>query len=151
MSNEGKQEITLDSSRVLFLSRDISSHLIKLAAAYHPMEMCGLLTGRKYENSYKLNNFHWIPNMSQQPGQWDYLMDPQAYFDVVLPIWKHEFVHLVGIFHTHPNGMPVPSKIDIDRAVESGENVPYLIYSPHGGFRAWMLKEDQREIKVVIK
>jgi len=140
-----------DNSEALCLTDNIQQHLIKVAAMYHPQEMCGLITGRVKENLWIANNFHWIPNVSQEPGKWDYLMDPQASFDVIYSVIKNDYVKLVAIFHTHPYSVPDPSTIDKDNAKKSGENVPYLIYSPHAGFKAWMLTQDNREIRVITK
>ena len=141
----------LVDSRALVLPTAVNEHLIKLAAAYYPREMCGVLTGRKTATEFKVNNFHWIPNISEEPDQWDYLMDPQAYFDAVMPVFANKNIDLVGIYHTHPKSLPYPSKMDIDSALKSGENVPYLIYAPQGGFRAWMLKEEQQQIRVITR
>jgi len=140
-----------DASKLdaLIITPVVREHLIKIAGAYTPREVCGVLSGRKKGNIWQVNNFHWVANISQEPDQWDYIMDPQAYSDIVTPIFRDKWVSLVGIFHTHPNGQPIPSRIDIDRANESGENIPYLIYAPNGGgFRAWMItRQPTREIE----
>lgn len=135
---------------MIIIRPDIIEHLIKISAAYFPQEICGVFTGRYKEDRYIINNFHWMPNITKAATKWDYLMDPQTYFDVFIGTINTP-VDLVGMFHSHPRGRPIPSIIDIDEACVSGENVPYLIYSPYAGFRAWMLKEDPiKEIEVKI-
>jgi len=132
----------------LILTQPIKEHLIKLCAAYYPREMCGVLTGRINDEEIIVRNFHWMPNISTEPGQWDYVMDPVSYFDIVVPT-RNNPVKIVSIFHTHPHSSPIPSGMDIDSAIKSGENVPYLIYSPIAGFRAWDLQEyPTKEIEV---
>ena len=149
MSNTPEQALGKPGVFGLRIGPKITEHLEKLALAYFPVEICGILTGRRHGNVYTAYNFHWIPNISEGDEKHHYIMDPQSYFDVIAPVAKNEFVELVAMFHTHPRSAPVPSETDISCAIKSGENLPYLIYNQNYGFKAWILKNDFKEIAIL--
>lgn len=82
----------------------------------------------------------------------DYVIEPNA---LMRELKKTTFINknsnddFVGIYHTHPHGVPFPSHIDLNRAEY---NVAYLIF---GGsqreFRAWALdkKEEQKTFREI--
>ena len=123
----------------ILIPQNIVEHLIKLSASYSPREVCGIFTGRYNLDTdvTKINNFHWVPNISTQPDQWDYLMEPQAMGDIYYS--KNDKVKIVGIFHSHPNGYAFPSKMDIDAAIQANQHIPYIIWSPIDYIRVWDL------------
>ena len=125
----------------ILIPQDIVEHLIKLSTSYSPREICGIFTGRHNSDTdvTKINNFHWIPNISSEPGQWDYLMEPQAMGDIYYSFSNNDKVKIVGIFHSHPNGYAYPSKMDINAAIQANQHIPYIIWSPLDYIRAWDL------------
>jgi len=134
---------------MLKINNTIANNLRILAKTYYPKEICGVFTGRIKDDISIVNNFHWIPNVSEEENQWDYVMDPQAYMDIWMMTEAAKFVDMVGFFHTHPNGAAIPSHIDIR---ESSSRLPYVIYSYRDDiFAGWELEKDKRPIEVGIQ
>jgi proteasome lid subunit RPN8/RPN11 len=111
---------------------NIMDELTSYGKKHSPEECCGLLTGI----TTKINNetrsipveFHPINNVSKEPYKWDYVMDPNQYMSVLKNTRlfnKKSAIELTATFHTHPNGMPVPSQFDVTGAAW---HTVYLIY-----------------------
>jgi len=115
--------------RQIYIKNNLIEHFDVLGRAYYPQEICGILTGRNLNGLYTVRNFHWIDNISKEPGKWDFTMDPEQYMDVVRAFISSKFSEVVGIFHTHPNGPSVPSLIDTKYATQAGDKIPWVIYS----------------------
>lgn len=102
---------------------------LKLYGKRHwPGECCGLLTGVTHEMKSIPVEWHPIDNVSNEPYKWDYVMDPNQYMNVLKKTTlfnKNAGIELTAIFHTHPNGQPVPSQFDITGAAW---HTVYLIY-----------------------
>jgi proteasome lid subunit RPN8/RPN11 len=115
---------------------DITPELMKELKLYgkehYPEECCGLLTGIVPEILDEKRSipteWHPIDNVSKEPFKWDYIMDPNQYMNVLKRTTlfnKKAAIELTATFHTHPNGLPVPSQFDITGAAW---HTVYLIY-----------------------
>ena len=63
---------------------------------------------------------------------------------------KEEHLELVGIFHSHPKSIALPSNTDRKFMGLNGD-VPWIIFSGlTTDFKAFILKEDVEEIKIRI-
>ncbi len=111
---------------------DIMEQLKSYGKKHYPEECCGLLTGV----THKINNetrsipseWHPIDNVSKETFKWDYIVDPNQYMNVLRKTTlfnKKAAIELTAIFHTHPNGGPVPSQYDI---IGAAWHTVYLIY-----------------------
>lgn len=103
---------------------------IKKVARGNPLEVCGIGTGTNIDNKIVIvENLYHVDNISTLAREVDYVMDPSQMFKVLKDttlINKKAKDDFVLIFHSHPNGIPYPSRIDLERAEY---NVAYLIYS----------------------
>jgi proteasome lid subunit RPN8/RPN11 len=111
---------------------DLKEQLKIYGKNLYPGECCGLLTGvtAHIKNEVRSIPFKWHPidNVSKAPYKWDYVMDPNQYMDVLRKTTlfnKKTAIELTAIFHTHPNGQPIPSQYDVTGAAW---HTVYLIY-----------------------
>jgi len=106
----------------------------KSYADKNPIEVCGFVTGKCFADSpvnvaYG-NELMMVDNISTKAKEVDYVMQPQQMMNVMREtsfIDKKSKVDLIACIHSHPNGLPIPSSIDINRAEYDWV---YLIYAP---------------------
>lgn len=79
----------------------------------YPVEACGLLAG------VNTKVFSVFPVTNILNSQTRYRMDAQEQLEVFLYIEKRNW-NLLGIYHSHPEGPPYPSRTDIDEAYYPG-------------------------------
>lgn len=105
--------------------------MIKHGCSDMEQERCGMLLGlKRSSNNWIANEFIPITNVHHETEYKHYRLDPNEFIEVLSDtthINDEANKDFVGIFHTHPNNRPIPSRFDIDGA---GYNVFYIIYSP---------------------
>jgi proteasome lid subunit RPN8/RPN11 len=111
---------------------EILDELKEYGKKFYPEECCGLLTGitNHLLEEYRALPlfFHPIDNVSKEKFKWDYVMEPNKYLKILKTTTlfnKDSALDLSATFHTHPNGMPIPSQYDITGAAW---HTVYLIY-----------------------
>jgi proteasome lid subunit RPN8/RPN11 len=85
--------------------------LVAHADRERPRECCGLLLGRGRRVQFA------VPVRNQAAGVTRYELDPRAHIDVRRTV--RAFVPamaIVGVYHSHPEGLPDPSPTDIAEA-----------------------------------
>ena len=125
--------------------------LRSLAEAAYPFEGCGLLLG-PYSKTKSAQKVIPLKNALREEGRgrFDFTFNPQEFAEAQIAAEK-ENLDVVGIFHTHPDHPPRPSKTDESQPMLSGwVNV---IASVHGGkfkeARAWWRAEDHESFAEV--
>jgi proteasome lid subunit RPN8/RPN11 len=140
-----------------------SSHFRQLAAhvaACYPEEGCGLLIGRRESDRKIVQEVFptpniWTPDFLEgahlDPLDSDcslsrrnrFAIDPKIMLQVQKEI-RDRNLHLIGIFHSHPDGLAVPS--EFDRAI-AWPDYSYLIISLDSqqinAINSWLLDENQ--------
>jgi proteasome lid subunit RPN8/RPN11 len=108
-----------------------------------PMECCGLLAG---PTPAMVSFVYPLTNADLSPVA--YTIEPYEHYRA----WKHAEAHgwnLIGAFHSHPNGPPIPSPTDLRLAVEP--DWTYLIVSG-GEIRGFSLTASSAdEVRLVIR
>jgi proteasome lid subunit RPN8/RPN11 len=97
------------NSRGLIVSAALRSQIFAEARAAYPHECCGLLEG----DAVRITALHPARNLARAPGRFE--IDPALQFRLL-----REGRPIVGCYHSHPDGSPVPSARDIAGAGESG-------------------------------
>lgn len=140
-----------------------SFHLHQLSAhvtACYPEEGCGLLIGRR-ESDRKIivevfptpnvwtpdflegSNFDLLDSNLSLSRRHRFAIDPKIMLQVQREI-RDRNLHLIGIFHSHPDGLAVPS--EFDRAI-AWPDYSYLIVSLDSQqintINSWLLDENQ--------
>ncbi len=116
----------------------VKEHFEKVSKIYHPFEICGFMGGYKIEEEMHLLWFVFITNASAAENKWDFVMHPieqASFLSQTTPL---------AMIHTHPNGEPKPSKYDL--VYKDKITIPYIIYSPHIGYKAYYPLTTEQEI-----
>ncbi|MGH2521048.1 MAG: Mov34/MPN/PAD-1 family protein [Anaerolineales bacterium] len=95
--------------RSLTLTAAQWSEIIAHVQAGLPNEACGLLGGV----DGVVRRVYPAENIRRSP--WEYQLDPQQQVRAMLEMEAQGW-ELVGIFHSHPGGPPLPSATDVARA-----------------------------------
>ncbi len=102
--------------------------IIEHAAAAAPLEACGIVVGTATSIAAA------IPTRNAAArALTSFEIDPQALIDVQRTA-RHDGAHVVGWYHSHPNGVAQPSAIDAARA--AGDDKLWLIVAA-GAVSAW--------------
>ena len=119
--------------------------LQQVSEAAYPFEGCGLLLG-PFEKDKVATKIVTLKNALRDEGRgrFDFSFSPQEFAQAQLAAEK-ENLDIVGIYHTHPDHPPRPSKTDEGQPMLAGwVNV---IASVHGGkfkdAKAWWREDDQ--------
>jgi proteasome lid subunit RPN8/RPN11 len=123
---------------MLFL-KDLHAHqIINHARKVYPHEACGLLAGKDND----VQSVIPLPNIASNPRE-TYRIDDQKLVRAMFEI-ERQGLALVGFYHSHPAGEPIPSPTDIRQATY--HNTPYLIVGLRDNqprFAAWYLSPDR--------
>ncbi len=124
---------------------DAWSTLQKVAEEAYPFEGCGLLVG-PLDKEKKVTRIVTMKNVLRDEGRgrFDFSFSPQEFVQHQMAI-ERDNLDVVGIYHTHPDHPPRPSKTDESQPMLSGWiNV---IASVHGGkfkeAKAWW-RDDEK-------
>lgn len=97
--------------------------------ATFPQEACGVLAGQQG----RVNWVKPITNVEDSPNR--FRLDPQEQLNAMLQI-EYEELKLIGIYHSHPNGLDELSESDIQEAAYP--DAAYLVWFPAG--KRWSCK-----------
>lgn len=92
------------------VTRGVIATLVEEATCAYPRECCGLLIGRglRIERAVPAANIHPLPERHFE-------IDPQVLIDAHRAA-RAGGPELVGYYHSHPNGHPLPSPSDCEHA-----------------------------------
>lgn len=101
-----------------------------------PQEVCGLMLGQQQGNRVRVHRLLAAENIAERP-ETGYLIDPEFYLRA-----EHQAAaegrSVVGVYHSHPYGKPVPSETDLELAWPDWS---YVIVGADGTLRSWRLEE----------
>jgi proteasome lid subunit RPN8/RPN11 len=100
--------------RTLWLQPSQADQLVEQAQADLPREICGLIGGLRLGSIDQAVEIIPVPNSAHDPER-TYRMDERALAAALTGLEKRGLT-LVGIYHSHPQGDPVPSRQDIREA-----------------------------------
>ena len=98
---------------MLRLSEDQRDELRAHARAALPHEACGLLVGRETAEGFVVDAVRALRNRSQEPDRYE--LDPAEHLAVEREAEATGRI-VVGAWHSHPDGEPVPSRADLESA-----------------------------------
>jgi proteasome lid subunit RPN8/RPN11 len=115
--------------------------MLEAARAAHPLEACGLLFGRRDRRGWTIEAISVARNVSGSPAT-RFEVDP-AHLFAVQRAARNGGPAAVGVWHSHPNGMPGPSAHDRDGVTDpswlwliaADGRLAGWAPDPHGGFR----------------
>lgn len=111
----------------LFLTRTQARQMSDHARRERPREACGLIAGDgdKVRVILPLNNVHADPARHFSPAPADLL--------AALKRFDAQGLTLLGIYHSHPKGDPIPSAEDVREARQHYPHIAHLIVGLRGG------------------
>ena len=110
---------------MLHLSQNLRDEILDAASAAFPMECCGLIEGVCKTDTWHAFAVHRAKNLAEDPTN-HFLVDPQVHFELLRSL-RGSDRRIIGCFHSHPNGLSVPSANDRAKAIEP--NFVWLIAS----------------------
>ncbi|MBI5931227.1 MAG: M67 family metallopeptidase [Chloroflexi bacterium] len=112
----------------LYVAMGVYSEMCNQAADHPAVEVCGLLGGlwKPYDRAAFGQQVVAIPNVAAQP-EVTFLMESRAQIQAMTSFAKAG-LDIIGIFHSHPQGMDRPSETDIRECAYP--DVVYLIVCP---------------------
>ena len=123
----------------LIIGREIIEMLIEMAKN-SSAEVCGFLLGRREGEDVLVSEVKQVRNRLSSPSAFE--MEPLEMVKV-LDEADERGLEVVGIFHSHLRCPPVPSERDL-KGMENWR-VPWLIVTPKGEVRTWILGEGEVE------
>ena len=126
--------------------------LMGVAACAYPHECCGLLIGEG-DSEILVSDLRESANMTENAST-EFMIDPQIQFDALRSL-RNADRRVVGHYHSHPNGNPLPSDADMKRA--DGEDVWVIIPVARGkaamprAFRFVASKGTFSELPIVVE
>lgn len=130
---------------ILELGASVLQRIRSEAEARYPEEACGLLLGR--EQGQVLEALA-MANQAEDRRR-AYLIDPEQHLRTELRA-RERGLTVIGVWHSHPDGRPVPSVTDTESAWPDWH---YVIAAVEAGqareIRAWMLRESRFEEEVI--
>ncbi|CAI1493256.1 Desampylase [Thermococcus nautili] len=128
----------------LIIGREIIKMLIEMTKNAN-VEVCGFLLGRRDGEGVLVSEVRKVRNRLNSPSAFE--MEPVEMVRVIDEA-EERGLEVVGIFHSHLKCPPVPSERDL----EGMRNWPvvWLIVTPEGEVRAWVLREGEvEEVEIV--
>lgn len=105
---------------MLSLSRAAYDEILAHAEAGGEQEVCGVLSGERREDGDGacVEAVHRATNVADHP-ETRYRIDPEEQLAIIESVEDagHE---VVGFYHSHPTGPPIPSETDAERAAWPG-------------------------------
>ncbi|MEM1203400.1 MAG: M67 family metallopeptidase [Acidobacteriota bacterium] len=127
----------------LALPQAMVTQLRELAEMSFPFEACGLLIGTAGHHEVVAHEVVQARNLSSERARDRYILDPEDFLAADRSA-RQRCLDIVGIWHTHPEHLAVPSKTDLDAA---WEGYSYLIISVDAlgdtVFKSWRLAGDR--------
>lgn len=120
--------------RALWMTQDMVNQIVADAHQERPNEACGLIVGKGERATQVIP----VANIHTEPMHY-FRMDPAALAQH-LPSLERQGLSLLGFYHSHPNGDPIPSETDIREATY--HDTAYVIASLKDGvprLAAWLI------------
>jgi proteasome lid subunit RPN8/RPN11 len=122
------------------------------AHAAAPDEACGLIGGQAEGGVLRGEVAIAIPNVSPTP-QLRYEMEARRMVEAIVGL-RRRGLEVVGVYHSHPDDAPLPSRTDIAQA--TWPDVAYLIVgrldTPTPVAQAWRLRYGEaRDIPLIVE
>lgn len=111
----------------LVINSKLLTQLKNRAAAAGVEEICGFLIGTSDEDVAVVSRIVESPNVAADPSR-SFEIDPAIHFGIRRRL-QRTADEIVGIYHSHPKGPPIPSLRDLERSPPSEEWL-WLILAP---------------------
>ena len=128
--------------RELRFSAEILKAITDQARRDYPEETCGLMIGRLHRDHTHVLRMYPVANTASPDQRHHFYQIEGKDFLAAEQTAREAGLEVVGVFHSHPDQQPVPSKTDRELA---WENLSYLIVHVSAGqdmeCRSWRLMD----------
>lgn len=128
------------------LSRAAYDEILTHAEAGGAAEVCGVLAGERTDDgTARVDAVHRAENVADHPRT-RYRIDPEEQLAIIERI-EDAGREVVGFYHSHPEGPPVPSRTDAERAAWPGYSYAICVPGdrPYLGSWRWTGEQFDRE------
>lgn len=115
--------------QLLWFTRDLYQQIERHARDGAPREICGVLMGTCSGGTARVREVLAVPNIAANPEQ-AYRLDDRRLAQIVGGLASSS-LEIVGFYHSHPSGEPIPSQTDVRLAAYP--DIPYIIMGLKGG------------------
>ncbi|HSR66387.1 MAG TPA: M67 family metallopeptidase [Acidobacteriota bacterium] len=137
----------------LKVSRQLMASITERVQDAYPEEACGLLGGRREGETVQVAEAFPAPNSWPQDGEEGrgsrFTIAPGFHRRVHSALSK-KGLHVVGVYHSHPDAPPQPSRFDLKMA---WPELVYWIFSVRRGqarqSRAWRLRPSADQVEII--
>ena len=136
---------------MLSLSRPVYDEILDHAESGGDEEICGVLAGERRgedgeeSDEVSVDSIHRATNVADHPRT-RYRIDPEEQLAIIEAI-EDAGREVVGFYHSHPRGPPVPSETDAERAAWPGYSYAICVPGerPYLGSWSWTGEAFERE------
>lgn len=132
---------------MLSLLRDAYDAILAHAERGGDEEVCGVLAGQRHgeDDEARVEAVHPAANVAETPRT-RYRIDPEEQLAIIEAI-EDAGREVVGFYHSHPRGGPVPSATDAERAAWPGYSYAICVPGerPYLGSWRWTGEQFERE------
>lgn len=116
----------------------------------YPGECCGLLVGRLSDQRYEVVRAEACTNLREGEADDRFEVDPKDFLRVDDEA-RNDGLEVIGVYHSHPDHAPRPSRFD---AAAAFPGFAYIIVAVRGGkaagMRSWILDDNGVFVEQVI-
>jgi proteasome lid subunit RPN8/RPN11 len=132
---------------VLELRRDAYDEIVRQAERGADDEICGVLAGEYGDGESRVTDIYAAENVADEP-RIRYAIDPEALLDLIDRI-EARGMDVVGFYHSHPSGPPVPSETDTERATWTDYSYVVCALDGYPFVGSWRWRGDEFEPETV--
>lgn len=136
-----QSEAALGGVPALSLPEKARAHIREDGERAYPGECCGLLVGTMDAQTYRVVRAERCANLREGEADDRYELDPKDYLEVDKRA-REDGLEIIGIYHSHPDHAPRPSRFDAEAAFPGYAYVIVAVRSGKAaGMRSWLLDE----------
>jgi len=128
---------------MIYISQSHIDQLFEQARTSFPEECCGLFCGQNQH----VSALYPSENVSTGDKTKTFEVDPQLRFDLIAQTGER---NVLGLYHSHPGGMPYPSETDKAMVYEPDLIWIILTLDEIKAFRFVITKQDFEEIPIQV-
>ena len=124
---------------VIHLKQDLINDLISHACRDYPNECCGILIGQQVDDGARVDRAVPGINISERDKTRSYQLDWRTLFSTVRLV-RRTAEHIVGFYHSHPDGSAGPSDSDVKNAwIRHSYVIVSLSEGQFSGLASWRM------------
>lgn len=132
---------------MLSFSRSAYDEILAHAEAGGDEEVCGVLAGQRRGDEARVEAVHRAANVADDPRT-RYLIDPEEQL-AIIEATEENGRDVVGFYHSHPRGPPVPSETDAERAAWQGYSYTICVPGERPYLGSWRWTGEAFELEAV--